>query len=99
MHLLSEVQAMQNPALGSGALWRFCCGYSPSQAGRGTPLPLVFLVLPVVLHAATADEVVGTRSGSGLRQFEGKFDQQGDVLLSLQARAVAMRSLTLKSLE
>lgn len=97
--LLSEVQAMQNPALGAVLLWRFACGYNPERtAGHGVPLPLAFAVLPVVLHARTHDEVGATRIASGVRKFEEKFKEQGDMLLAVHKRARAMRLLSLRSL-
>ena len=96
--LLSEVQAMQNPALGASLLWRFVCGFSPSASIKGTPLPLAFVVLPLVFHARSVEEISGTQSGSGLRKFEEKFRDRGDLLLSLQPRMLEMRDLSLRSL-
>lgn len=97
--ILNEVQAMQNPALGAGLLWRFVCGYSPSTNPKGTPLPLAFVVLPIVFHARSMEEVTGTQAASGMRKFEEKFAKEdGDILLSLQPRMLAMRDLTLRSL-
>lgn len=96
--ILNEVQAMQNPALGAAMLWRFTCGYSPSSSPSGTPVPLSFVVLPLTFHARSLCEVEGTQSGSGLRRFEEKFRDRGDVLLSLQPRMLAMRDLCLRSL-
>lgn len=95
---LNEVQAMQNPALGAALLWRFSCGFSPESSPDGTPLPLAFVVLPLVLHAKSLEEVVATQTASGLRKFEEKFHDRGDVLLSLQPRMLAMRDLSLRSL-
>lgn len=97
--LLNEVQAMQNPALGAGLLWRFVCGHSPASSSRGTPLPLAFAVLPLVFHARSVEKVTATQASSGLRKFEEKFSSQdGDILLSLQPRMLAMRDLSLRSL-
>lgn len=96
--ILNEVQAMQNPALGAAVLWRFACGFSPESSPNGTPLPLAFVVLPLVFHAKSLEEVTGTQVASGLRRFEEKFSDQGDVLLSLQPRMLAMRDLSLRSL-
>ena len=97
--ILNEVQAMQNPALGAGVIWRFVCGYSPSSSPKGTPLPLAFVVLPLVFHARTMEEVAGTLVSSGLRKLGEKFSREdGDILLSLQPRMLAMRDLTLRSL-
>lgn len=97
--ILNEVQAMQNPALGAALLWRFACGFSPESSPNGTPLPLAFVVLPLILHAKSAEKVSGTLAGSGLRKFESKFadDERGDVLLALQPRMLAMRDLSLRS--
>jgi len=97
--ILNEVQAMQNPALGAGLLWRFVCGHSPATSPKGTPLPLVFVVLPLVFHARSMEAVAGTLAASGLRKFEEKFSKEdGDILLSLHPRMLAMRDLTLRSL-
>jgi hypothetical protein len=96
--LLDEVQAMQNAALGAALIWRFTCGYCPQDdATQGTPIPLTFLVLPVVLHARTCESVLSTQPGSGLRAFEAKFSEAGDLLLAVHDRMLAMRGLSLKS--
>lgn len=98
--ILNEVQAMQNPALGASLLWRFACGFCPESSPNGTPLPLLFVVLPLTLHSKSAEKVTGTLTTSGLRKFESKFsdDDRGDVLLALQPRMLAMRELSLRSL-
>ena len=98
--ILNEIQAMQNPALGAVLLWRFACAYSPESSPNGTPLPLAFVVLPLTLHARSAEKVSSTLASSGLRKFEAKFsdDDRGDVLLALQPRMLAMRHLSLRSL-
>jgi hypothetical protein len=96
--LLGEVQAMQNPALGATLLWRFTCGFSPATSPKGAPVPLAFMVLPLVLHARTLEMVVGTQANSGLRKLEKKFVNSGDVRLAIQPRMLAMRDLTLRSL-
>lgn len=96
--ILNEVQAMQNPALGATLLWRFACGFAPESSPNGTPLPLAFMVLPLAFHARSLEEVAGTQAASGLRKFEEKFADRGDVLLSIQPRMLAMRDLSLRSL-
>lgn len=96
--LTDEVRAVQNPALGAALLWRFACGYSPASSPLATPLPLMFVVLPMLYHAQTATQIASTRTGSGLRKLEEKFWGSSDILLLLQPRAVAMRDLTLHSL-
>ncbi|WP_261323374.1 three component ABC system middle component [Burkholderia anthina] len=66
-------------------------------------VPLSFLVLPVVLHRATAELLRRTRQSSGLRAFATKFgDSQvskQDLLLQVHERAVRWRELTLQSVE
>jgi hypothetical protein len=96
--ILNEVQAMQNPALGAALLWRFACGFTAESSPDGTPLPLMFIVLPLAFHAKSLEEVGRTQASSGLRKFEEKFSDRGDVLLSIQPRMLAMRELTLRSL-
>jgi hypothetical protein len=90
---------MQNPALGAALLWRFACGFSPESSPTGSPFPLAFVVLPLTFHAKSAEKVATTLTGSGLRKFESKFndDDRSDVLLALQPRMLAMRDLTLRS--
>lgn len=97
--VLNEVRLIQNQALGAYLLHEFVAGYSPSkQEPKGIPLPLLFLVLPLVLHEPTAREIRSTQSRSGLRLFEHKFEKAKDQLLGFQARALAMRALTLNSM-
>jgi hypothetical protein len=98
--LNQEIELVQNPAFGSLLEWRFVVGYSEERAdASGCPLPLIFLPLPLVLHASTLAIVEGTRVG--LRGFAAKFaDGKGenDVLLSVHERARVMRPLSLDSL-
>ncbi len=102
--LAREAQNIQNPALGAAALWRFCCGYVEAHPVGDPPrLPLLFLVLPIVLHQATAELLRRTRPSSGLRAFAAKFgDSQvsmQDLLLQIHERAVRWRALSLQSIE
>lgn len=96
--ILQEVQAAQNPALGGSLLWRFVCGYSPDTSANGTPLPLAFLVLPLVLHARSLAAIRSTKIGSGLRKLEEKLTEHSDEILLVSSRALSMRPLTLRSL-
>lgn len=96
-----EARFVQNPALGASLVWRFACGYSgKSVTSDSPPLPLVFLVLPLLLHQDTLEMIAGTRAG--LQAFADKFSQsenvQTDILLDIHARAINYRSLTLASL-
>lgn len=102
--LAREAQNVQNPALGAAILWRFCCAYVASHPTNDSPtLPALFLVLPIVLHQATADLLRRTRTSSGLRTFASKFGDttvsKQDLLLQIHDRSLRWRTLTLQSLE
>ena len=100
MTILSrEVRLTQNPALGAVLQWRFACGYSEAHPNRGfAPLPLIFIVLPAILHQQTSELIVGTRKSSGIRAFVAKFGESAtskqDVLLGLHSRASDWRGLS-----
>lgn len=84
--------------------WRFCCGYVGAHPEGDLPrLPLLFPVLPIVLHQATAELLRRTRPSSGLRAFAAKFgDSQiskQDLLLQVHERAARRRALSLQSIE
>ena len=102
--LAREAQNVQNPALGAALLWRFCCAYAASHPTNDPPaLPVLFVVLPIVLHQATAELVRRTRPSSGLRAFAAKFGDttisKQDLLLQIHDRSLRWRTLTLQSLE
>ncbi len=102
--LALEAQNVQNPALGAAVLWRFCCGFVESHPEGDPPhLPLLFVVLPIVLHQATAELLRRTRTSSGLRAYAAKFGDSAvskqDLLLQIHERAVRWRRLGLQSIE
>lgn len=102
--LAREAQNVQNPALGAAILWRFCCAYTSTHPTNDAPaLPTLFMVLPIVLHKATAEQLRRTRSGSGLRAFAAKFGDstvsKQDLLLQIHERSLRWRALTLQSIE
>lgn len=102
--LAREVQAIQNPALGSILLWRFALGYATArQSPEATPLPVLFLPLPILFHEETAALVSTTQRKSGLRGFTGKFASsaigQSDILLTLERRARLLRPLSLAAIQ
>jgi len=101
--LTREIEVMQNPALGSLLLWRFAKAYADAHPQKAGPLlPLAFLVLPLVWNQGTAGPLEGTRTGSGLRFYVGKFanaDEGGrEVLLMLHDRALRWREKSAASL-
>ncbi len=89
---------MQNSALGAVLLWRFAKSHIDADPQkRGAPLPLAFLVLPMIWQCDTAEIIAGTLTGSGLRKFAAKFTEAGavrDILLGIQPRAVRWRPKT-----
>jgi hypothetical protein len=98
-----EVRAVQNPALAAMLLWRCASGYSAtSDLAEQIPLPLLFFVLPILLHGETAELVATTQKTSGLRKFVEKFQlasqSKTDLLLSIGPRALTMRDLTSQGL-
>lgn len=101
--LAQEVRNVQNPGLGAMLLWRFAIGYSSSnRTSEPAPLPVLFLVLPILLHERTRDHLRSTRGASGLRAFTSKFGEasnaQQDLLVAVHDRALRLRSLSLESL-
>jgi len=84
-------------------LWRCASGYSAaSNRSEAIPLPLLFLVLPILLHQETAELVTSTLRASGLRKFVEKFQlaaqSKTDLLLAIAPRALALRALTAEAL-
>jgi hypothetical protein len=104
MSVLSrEVRLTQNPALGATLQWRFACGYVASHpTAAHTPLPLLFLVVPIILHQASLAFIASTQRASGLRACVAKFSDnavvQQDVLLAIHERVRHWRDLSLESL-
>lgn len=102
--LAQEVRATQNPALGATILWRFSCGYQTAHRERAfAKLPLVFPVLPMVLHQQTREVIEGTQRASGLRAFVAKYSDsknaKQDMLLSIHDRVKSFQPLTWESLQ
>ncbi len=103
MNVLSrETRNVQNPALGAMLLWRFVSGYERESSTRSHPnLPLLFIVLPLLLHEEMAGIVAETRPSSGLRAFADKFASssisKSDLLVSLNERILGMKALTIES--
>lgn len=94
---LSETEIVQNPAIGAFLIWHFALGYQ-EEGVDAVPLPLAFLLLPMLLHRRTFDEIASTRKGSGLTLFAAKFDKDREVLMELHGRALQLRPLSLQSI-
>jgi hypothetical protein len=94
---LSETAIVQNEALGAFALWKFGLAFQ-DRDGYPTTLPLMFLVLPLILHGPTLSMVLSTFKASGLHLFAGKLGEKREDLLAVHGRALTLRPLTLSSL-
>jgi ABC-three component (ABC-3C) system Middle Component 3 len=94
---LSELEIVQNPAIGAFLMWNFTLGYQEDGA-EAVPLPLAFLLLPMLLHGRTFDEVASTRKASGLTLFAAKFEKDRETLMELHGRALQLRLLSLQSI-
>jgi Family of unknown function (DUF6521) len=94
---LTELEIIQNPALGAFALWRFGTGYQ-SDDGHRAPFPLFFLVLPLVLHQRTLNLIASTQRTSGLTLFAAKLAEERENLMAIHNRALVLRRLSLQSL-
>ena len=97
----AEIRHVQNPAFGAAILAAFLQGfYDADQSKKGVPLPYLFLVLPIVLHADMFRLLSNTKAG--LRQMAEKFvstEYAGTaLLLSLNTRALLFRRLTSDSI-
>jgi len=95
---LSPVETVQNPAFGSVLLWQFGFGYQRESIDRLPSFELLFLVLPIILHARSLAHVTSTLVGSGLGKFVEKLSESREDLLAIHDRALAMRLLTLQSI-
>jgi hypothetical protein len=94
---LTELEIVQNPALGAYALWRFGVGFQ-SEDGHPAALPFAFLVLPLLLHQPTLKMIASTQRASGLALFAAKLGQEREHLLAVHERALALRRLSLQSI-
>src|SRR5260221_4360460 len=94
---LSELEIVQNPAVGAFLIWHFTLGYQ-EDGPAAVPLPLAFLVLPMLLHRPTFDAVTSTRKASGLTLFAAKFDKEREALMELHGRSLQLRKLSLQSI-
>lgn len=95
---LNEVEIVQNAALGAVLLWRFAICYDKVSAVKGVPMPLLFIVLPLLLNEHTRDIINSTNPSSGLHLFSRKLLKRKEELLSIHSRMLRLRLLTLKSL-
>lgn len=95
---LSELDVVYNPTLGAYLIWSAAKSYSEDTEKDGMPLPLAFLVLPLVLHWQSRGLAAATQLSSGLTLFASKLGAHQEHLLAVHQRAFAFRSLSLSSI-
>ena len=98
--LSREYQNLYNPALGATILFRFSEGYS-KKSNEGVPLPLLFVVLPMIFQERSLAIIAVTNVG--LRKFVNRFSEKEygmtDSILSFPLRVDEMLELSKKSLQ
>jgi len=93
----SELELVYNPSLGAYLMAHACRGFFGEQ-GRGIPVPLAFLILPLTLHEQTRRFGNSTNMTSGLSLFAAKLGTHQEDLLAVHERALVLRELTLTSI-
>ena len=95
---LTEIEKVQNPALGAWLLWEYGRRYQATSTSAPSHFLLFFLVLPICLHRPTMDAVNSTQAKSGLGKFCEKLGTRREELLAIHERALKLRALTLTSI-
>ena len=102
--LTREARFVQNEALGAVLLWRYASAWTEHNSHSAhPPLPLLFVVLPILFHRETLEILKATRRATGLYGFTEKFSRSGsrraDVLMGIHSRALVWRGLTWECLK
>lgn len=99
--LIREFYNVQNPALGAYLLSNFAVGYINENQCL-VPLPLIFIVLPMVFRSEIVDFIASTQRKSGLRYFAEKFTEKknlkNDLIIQIQKQSQEYKFLTMESL-
>jgi hypothetical protein len=95
---LSEVERVQNPALGAMLIWKYGRSFQAQFTAEPSDLLLAFLILPLCLHRPTLDMIVGTQARSGLGKFCEKLSEKREELFAVHERCLALKGLSLNSL-
>ena len=74
-NLVKEFYNIQNPALSAYLLSRFSLGYMEENQDMA-PMPLLFIVLPMMYKKEIVDFIASTQKKSGLRFFADKFTEK-----------------------
>ncbi|MFY0311172.1 three component ABC system middle component [Leisingera sp. D0M16] len=95
---LSEVEKVQNPALGAMLIWKYCRSYQSGMTSDSSPLLVAFLVLPLCWHRPTLNILKSTRVQSGLGKFCEKLSEKREELIAVHERVLELREPTLASI-
>lgn len=100
--LVKEFYNVQNPALGAYLLALFSEGYVGVEQNM-VPMPLLFIVLPMVYKREITEFILTTQKKSGLRYFSEKFTEKknlkNDLIIQVQNTSHEYKILTLESLQ
>jgi hypothetical protein len=96
---IDSVEAVQNSALCAALIWSFGRGHRQADSSRLPIVHFAFLVLPLVLHRPTLEQLSSTNTSSGLGKFVEKVSHRHrEELLAIHPRVLLMRRLTLEAI-
>lgn len=96
-----DIYLVQNPAIGAVLLWQFVCEYyNYDDENKQAPLPLLFIVLPVVFREDLRKTINRTQRSSGLQKVSEKLfnEKQSDFFYRIQNSAEEYKELTLTAI-
>jgi hypothetical protein len=95
---LTEIEKVQNPALGAYLLWQYGIEYQNQTSNDSSNFLLYFVVLPICFHRKTLERVNSTQKRSGLGKFCEKFEHDREELFAIHVRTLRYRKLTIDSI-
>lgn len=100
-NLVREFYNIQNPALSAYLISRFSLGYMEENQNM-TPIPLLFIVLPMMYKKEIVDFISSTQKNSSLRFFADKFTEKknsnNDLILQVQNTSQRYKLMTLEAI-
>ena len=100
-NLTKEFYNIQNSALSAYLLSRFCLGYAEENEDM-VPMPLLFIVLPMIYKKEIVDFISSTQKKSGLRFFANKFtdkkNNNNDLIFQIQNSSRQYKIMTLEAI-
>lgn len=100
-NLAKEFYNIQNPALSAYLISRFSLGYMEEKQSMA-PMPLLFIVLPMMYKKEIVDFISSTQKKSSLRYFADKFTEKknsnNDLILQIQNASQRYKIMTLEAI-